>query len=151
MSDAATPLRVYRPVGARLVSATSGIVLTVLVGFLWLTLPARVRAQFGLFQRLTLLGCFLVVIIVLYGVFRTKVTAYERGISVTNGYRRYDFDWAEVVGVALGSDRPWALVDLSDGSSHALMALQTADGARASRATRELSALVAARSQPGAP
>jgi len=148
MSHPPGPVRVYRPLGARVVSATSGGVLVVLVGFLWLALPERVRAQFGTFQRLTLVGFLIVVIVVLYGIFRTRVTASERGISVTNGYRRHDFDWAEVVRIALSGDRPWALVDLTDGTTVALMALQTADGRRAARSTRELSAMVADGASP---
>lgn len=144
-------LRVYRPFGARLVAATTAGVLTVLFAFLWLTLPARVREGFGPFQRLTLLGFFVLVLAILYGVFRTRVTASEQGISVTNGFRRRDFVWAEIVRVALTQDRPWALVDLTDGSTVALMALQAADGPRAKRSTRELSAMVADRStHPGA-
>ncbi len=151
MRETNTPLRVYRPLGARIVSATSALVLVVLLAFMWLTLPSRVRAQFGTFQRLTLLSFFVVVLFLLYGVFRTRVTASERGISVTNGYHRRDFDWAEVVAIALSSDRPWALVDLTDGSTVALMALQAADGPRARRSTRELSAMVSdrARLDPG--
>lgn len=145
------PLRVYRPLGARLVAATTAGVLTVLFAFLWLTLPDRVRDGFGPFQRLTLLAFFVLVLLILYGVFRTRVSASERGISVTNGFRRHDFDWAEVVRVALTQDRPWALVDLTDGSTVALMALQAADGPRAKQSTRELSAMVADRStHPGA-
>ncbi len=147
MRETATLLRVYRPLGARVVSAVCGCVLLVLFVVMWLTLPARVRAEFGVFQRLTLLGFFAAVIVLLYGVFRTKVTAYERGISVTNGYRRRDYDWAEVVTVGLNRDRPWALVDLTDGSTVALMALQSADGARATRSARELASMVSTRSR----
>lgn len=144
----AAPLRIYRPLGARLVSATIGGVLIVLVAFLWLTLPSQVRAEFGTFQRVTILAFFVAVLVLLYGVFRTRVTASERGISVRNGFRRHDLDWAQVVRVAITSDRPWALVDLTDGSTVALMALQTADGPRARVSTRELSAMAADSTPP---
>ena len=143
MRDDDAVARVYRPLGARVVSATVGAVLVVLVAFLWLSLPASVRDDFGTFQRATLGGFFVIVLVLLYGIFRTRVTASGRGITVTNGFRRHDFDWAEVVRIALTQDRPWALADLTDGSTVALMALQTADGLRARRSTRELSAMAA--------
>lgn len=129
-----------------MVSATCAGVLTVLFGFLWLTLPPHAQAAFGTFQRLTVLVFFFGVIAVLYGIFRTKVVASRRGVSVVNGYRRHDFDWAEIVAIGLNPDRSWALVDLTDGSTVALMALQSADGLRATRSTRELSAMIAAES-----
>lgn len=150
MRDAEEQLRVFRPFGARIVSATCGCVLILLVGFLWLTLPPRVRAEFGTFQRLTLLAFFCAVIVLLYGIFRTKVTTSEQGISVINGYRRHELDWAQTVAISLNHDRPWALADLTDGSTVALMALQTADGARATRSARELSRTIAARAAPDA-
>ncbi|MDX6308709.1 MAG: hypothetical protein QOI06_1755 [Nocardioidaceae bacterium] len=139
--------KVYRPLGARMVSAVMGGVLVSLLVFLWLMLPAHVRAQFGWFQRVTLVGVFVAVIVVLYGIFRTRVTASERGISVTNGYHRQDFDWAEVVAISLTQHRPWALVDLADGSTVAVMALQTSDGPRATRSAREIAGMIAARSR----
>jgi Bacterial PH domain len=139
--------KVYRPLGARMVSAVAGSVIVAIVAFLWLMLPANVRAEFGWFDRITLLAVFVCIIAVLYGVFRTRVTASERGISVTNGYRRHDFDWAEVVALSLTSHRPWALVDLTDGSTLAVMALQTSDGPRATRLAHEISAMIAVRNR----
>lgn len=146
MSDTGALPKVYRPLGARMVSAVMGGVLISLLVFLWLMLPARVRAEFGWFQRVTLVAIFLAVMVVLYGIFRTRVTASERGISVTNGYHRQDFYWAEVVAISLTQHRPWALVDLADGSTVAVMALQTSDGPRATRSTREIAGMIAARS-----
>jgi Bacterial PH domain len=138
---------VYRPLGARMVSAVSAGVLTTLVVFLWLMLPGHVQDQFDWFQRGTLIVFFVAVLAVLYGVFRTRVDVSERGVSVTNGYRHYDFSWPEIVSISLSRHRPWALVDLADGSTRALMALQTSDGPRAVRSAREIAAMISARSE----
>lgn len=138
--------KVYRPLGARMVSAVSAGVLTALVVFLWLMLPGHVQDQFDWFQRSTLIAFFVVVLVVLYGVFRTRVDASERGVSVTNGYRRHDFSWPEIVSISLTPHRPWALIDLTDGTTCALMALQTSDGPRALRSAREIAAMISARS-----
>ncbi len=140
--------KVYRPLGARMVSGVAGGVLTVMFVVLWVMLPSHVKAEFGWFQRGTLVAFFVAVIAVLYGIFRTRVTASERGLSVTNGYRRHEFYWAEVVAISLSQHRPWAIVDLTDGSTVALMALQSADGPRANRSAREISGLISARSTP---
>lgn len=147
MADAARLPKAYRPLGARMVSAVSGGVLTFMVAFLWLMLPAHVQAEFGWLQRGTLVGFFVAVLVVLYGVFRTRVDVSEGGLRVTNGYRYYEFSWPEVVAISLSRHRPWALVDLADGSTRALMALQTSDGPRATVAAREIAVLIAVRSR----
>ncbi|MDP9317813.1 MAG: PH domain-containing protein [Actinomycetota bacterium] len=146
MGDSAGLPRVYRPLGARMVSGVSGVVLVAVVAFLWLMLPAHVQDQFGWIQRGTLIAFFVAVIVLLYGVFRTRVALSERGMSVTNGYRRHDFSWPQIVAISLTQHRPWALVDLADGSTMAVMALQTSDGPRATRSAREIAVMISARS-----
>jgi Na+/melibiose symporter-like transporter len=147
MADSPELPKVYRPLGARMVSAVSGFVLVSVVAFLWAMLPAHVRAEFGWFQRVTLIAFFVAVIVLLYGVFRTRVKLEERGIAVTNGYRRHELSWAEALAISLTANRPWALLDLADGTTVAVMALQTSDGPRATRAAREIAALIEARSR----
>jgi hypothetical protein len=146
MAEPGQLTKVYRPLGARMVSAVSAGVLIALVAFLWLMLPERVRGEFDWFQRGTLIAFFVAVLVVLYGIFRTRVDVSERGVSVTNGYRHYDFDWPEIVSISLTPHRPWALVDLADGSTRAVMALQTSDGPRATRSAQEIGAMISARS-----
>ncbi len=146
MGEKARLRKVYRPLGARMVSAVSAGVLTALVVFLWLMLPGRVQAEFDWFQRGTLIFFFVVILGVLYGVFRTRVVVSERGIGVTNGFRHYEFDWPAIVSISMSRHRPWALLDLSDGSTRALMALQTSDGPRAIRSAREIAAMISTRS-----
>ena len=60
-----------------MVSAVSAGVLTALVVFLWLMLPNRVQDEFDWFQRGTLLAFFAAVLVVLFGVFRTRVAVSE--------------------------------------------------------------------------
>lgn len=148
MSKAGAVAKVYRPLGARMVSAVAAGVLIVLTVFLWLMLTPRVRSEFGWFDRGTLLFFFLAVLVVLFGVFRTRAEVSERGLRVTNGFRRHEFFWAELVAISLTQHRPWALIDLADGSTIAVMALQTADGASATRSAREISALISAHTPP---
>jgi hypothetical protein len=69
---------------------------------------------------------------------RPSVTAGPEGLVVRNlvGTRR--LGWPEVVAIRLGPHDSWASVDVADGTSLALMALQTADGARTTEALADL-------------
>jgi hypothetical protein len=85
---------------------------------------------------------------------RSRVTAAPDGLTVVNGYRRRDLDWAQVLGVSLRRGAPWAGLDLSDGTTISVLAIQGSDGARAVTAVRALRALIEERSgtppaQPG--
>jgi hypothetical protein len=76
---------------------------------------------------------------------RVRVAADEAGLLVVNAFRRRRLEWAQVVGVRLGSGDPWVQLDLSDGTVLAVMAIQTADGARGRRMAAELASCVAQR------
>jgi hypothetical protein len=67
---------------------------------------------------------------------------------VVNGYRRRDFEWAQVLAVSLRRGAPWAGLDLSDGTSVSVMAIQGSDGGRAVAAVRALRRLIDERSAP---
>jgi Bacterial PH domain len=133
----------YRPFGARLATAAAAVVLTGAVAFLWLMLPDDVQAAFTFFDRLTLLFFFVVVLAVLFAVYRSVAIADDSGLTVVNGYRRHRYRWAEIVRVSLSSHRPWALIDLANGETMSVFAIQGSDGERAIRNARELAAVLA--------
>ena len=64
------------------------------------------------------------------------------GVTVVNGYRRRAYEWSQVVAVNLRRGAPWAGMDLSDGTSIPVMAIQGSDGRRAIRAVQELRGVV---------
>lgn len=76
---------------------------------------------------------------------RVRVEADAEGLVVVNALRRRRLVWAQVVAVRLGRDDPWAVLDLSDGTTWPVLAMQTADGARGRRMAAELAACVASR------
>ena len=135
--------RSYRPLGARLAAGSVAALLVGAVAFLWLGMPEEVRATFTPLQGATLLLVPGSVLAVLYGVFRTVVRADRDGLTIINLYRRRQLEWPAVVGISLRRGQPWAVVDVSDGTTVVAMAIQGSDGQRAVRAVRELSALVA--------
>ena len=73
-----------------------------------------------------------------YALARSRVVAETDRLVVVNGYRRRDYEWAEVLAVHLPPGAPWAVLDLADGTSQSAMGIQGSDGDRARRAVREL-------------
>ena len=131
-------LRVYRPFGARLVVVVMAVTLVGAVTFLWAAMPAEVRAQFSWPQRITILFFFAAILLALWGMFRTRVTISESGLVITNIFKVRSYDWAQVLAISLHRGDPWAVLDLSDGTSVVAMAIQGSDGARTSGILREI-------------
>ena len=103
----------WRPLGPRIAGAVAGGVLVVMMVFLWVGFDAETRAgdhpvPAGDRDRPRpdrRLGC-------LYALIRSRVDAETDRLIVVNGYRRHEFEWAEVIAVAtparraLGDPRP---------------------------------------------
>jgi len=67
----------------------------------------------------------------------------EGGLTVRNLVVHRRLEWAEIVDVRFGEGRPWVQLDLADGDTLAVMAIQRADGAAAQKEARRLATLVA--------
>ena len=107
--------------------------LLVLCIAVWVLLGAEVRARFTVFQKSTLVFLGLLGFACWYALVRSRMRADERGLTVVNGYRKRDYEWAEVVQISLRRGAPWATIDLSDGTTISVMAVQGSDGAHARR------------------
>ena len=64
------------------------------------------------------------------------------GLTVVNGYRARRLEWSEVVAVSMKPGNPWAVLDLSDGTTAQALGIQASDGARARRQVLELRRMV---------
>jgi hypothetical protein len=142
-SDEITLPHTWRPYGARVAGVVLGGLLLLLVIVVWIALGSDIRARFSVFQRTTLVGFGVLGFVAWYALMRSRVSADDRGLTVVNGYRRQEFEWSQVVGVNLRRGAPWAGMDLSDGTSISMVAIQGSDGQRAVRAVRQLRRLVA--------
>lgn len=131
-------LRVYRPFGTRLVVVVMAVTLVGAVAFLWAAMPAEVREQFSWPQRITILFFFGAILLALWGMFRTSVTISDSGLVITNIFKVRSYDWAQVLAISLHRGDPWAVLDLSDGTSVVAMAIQGSDGARTNGILREI-------------
>jgi hypothetical protein len=136
--------RTWRPFGVRMAGILLGTLLLVVCAFAWFGFDAETRARFSVFQRGTLVFLGLLFFSAGYAMARSRVVAQRDRLVVVNGYRRHDFEWAEVLAVHLPPGAPWAVLDLADGTSQPAMGIQGSDGARARRAVRELRALLGA-------
>jgi Bacterial PH domain len=132
----------FRPLGVRVAIGLLGTLLAVVALVMWFALPVEIREQFTALQLLTILGFGAMFYAAGYALARSRVVAREDGVTVVNGYRKRSYEWNEVLAIALRPGSPWAVVDLSDGTSIAAMGIQGSDGSRARRQVRQLRALV---------
>jgi hypothetical protein len=139
----ALPVR-FRPFGVRWATIVFGGLLVLTVAVIWFAFPPDVRAQFTPFQKLTVLGMGAMAFVVCHALARCRVDVDDDGVTVVNGYRTHRFAWGQVVGVSLRPGDPWAVLDISDGTTRSAMGIQGSDGLRARRQSRTLRALLEA-------
>ena len=144
-SEQAAPLALphtWRPFGVRMAGTVLGVGLLVVSAVAWIGFDAETQARFTWFQRGTLIFFGLLAFTLWFALVRSRVVAEESRLVVVNGYRRREFEWAEVIAVHLPPGAPWVTLDLADGTTVAAMGIQGSDGDRARRSVRELRALV---------
>ena len=130
----------YRPVAVRVATAAALAGLLVIGGVVWAVLPASIQATVTLEQRVTIVVAVLGTAVLLNGLARSRVTTDADGLTVVNGYRTHRVRWDEVESIGIGRSAPWAVLERVDGDSLQVMAVQTADGARAQAALDTLRA-----------
>ncbi|SDS51418.1 PH domain-containing protein [Paraoerskovia marina] len=74
-----------------------------------------------------------------------------QGITIRNAGSTRRLDWAQIVAVRFSPDDAWVRLDLSDGDTVSVLAVQRADGARSEAQARRLAALVAAHGEAPEP
>lgn len=77
---------------------------------------------------------------------RPRLDADEAGLIVTNFVNRRRVSWSEVVGIDMAPTESWIALDLADGTSLPVVAVQTADGGRFRSAVLDLELLLLERS-----
>jgi hypothetical protein len=128
----------WRPHLARIIP----YVLAVMVVVGMVALAVVMPSNWALGDRIGLVVIGLIVVGVLHMLARSRVTADDRGLTIVNGLRTHEYEWAEVLGVSMPEGAPWPTLDLADGSTIAAMGIQSSDGERARRAVAELAAMV---------
>jgi hypothetical protein len=132
----------WRPLGVRVAGAVLGGGLLLVCALAWVGFDAETRAKFTTFQRGTLVFFGLLAFSAWFALVRSRVVAEAQRLVVVNGYKRREFEYAEVIGVHLPPGAPWVTLDLADGSTASAMGIQGSDGGRAKQAVRELRAVI---------
>lgn len=140
-AEGVTLPRTWRPFGVRAAGGIFGVALIIVLAAAWISFPASVKEQFNLWQRVTTVVLFGGFLAVEWGLMRCRATATRAGLTVVNGYKVRQLEWAQIVGVHMPAGAPWLTLDLDDGSTCAVMAIQGSDGLRAKRAYAELKSL----------
>jgi hypothetical protein len=120
-----------------------GTALVIVMAGAWISLPDSAKETFSLWQRLTTLLLFGGFLAAEYGLMRCRATATVDGLTVVNGYRTRVYAWDQIVAIRLPVGAPWATLDLDDGNTASVMALQGSDGLRARRGVTEIRELLA--------
>lgn len=133
----------FRPRRARLVVLPLAAV--VLVGCVGIALIVSGEG-WSLPYRIAMAATALPIVAVLWLLARPRVDADADGVTVVNLIYRHRLEWAQIVEVRLAVGDPWVMLDLNDGETLPVMALQAADGERGRRMAGQLRALVFAHS-----
>jgi hypothetical protein len=113
----------------------------VLVG-LTVLLPAA-GVPLGWIDRIGFVAIAALAAFVLTKFARLRAEPGERTLVVQNFVYRTELEWAQIVAVRFGGGDPWATLDLDDGDTLAVMAIQRADGERGAAEAQRLATLVA--------
>jgi hypothetical protein len=132
----------FRPFGVRLAVYVLGALLLLVCAVIWFTFPEDIRAKFTLFQRGTIIVLGLGFAALGWGIARSRVEARKPGIRIVNGYRTHEYEWSQILAISLRPGAPWAVLDLSDGTTVSAVGIQGSDGPRALRQVRQLRGLV---------
>jgi hypothetical protein len=140
-TDALAP---FRPKRGRAVAL--GVVWTALVvfGAIAVVMPAQPDGRWGLGDRLMFFGLGVGVAFVAWRYASIVAVPSREGLVVRNLVATRSLEWPEIVGIQFGGGQPWVTLDLEEGDTVAVMAIQKADGPVAGREASRLAALVQA-------
>jgi hypothetical protein len=137
----------FRPVRARRVSRLIAVTEFVVVAVPALFVARSGPGSFSWGDRLSILALGTLIAAGIFRFSMLSAIAGEDGLMVHNLIRTTRLEWAQIVSVRFGGGNPWVLLDLDDGDTMAVMAIQRADGRRGEDEARRLSTLVALHSQ----
>ncbi|GAA6526687.1 hypothetical protein IDVR_24830 [Intrasporangium sp. DVR] len=122
-----------------------GVVWTSLVifGTIAVIMPEQ-DGRWGLADRFMLFGVGVVIAALAWRYASIVAVPSRAGLTIRNLLLTRTLEWPEVVGIQFGGGEPWVSLDLQDGDTLAVMAIQKADGAAADREASRLAALIEA-------
>ena len=135
--------RPFRPRAGRVVPFGLGAaVLAMMVGIA-VFLPQITGGATGTGDRVGIAAFGLAAAWFLHRLGAVRADPDDIGLTVRNIAHTQRLTWVEIVSVRFGPDRPWVQLDLADGGTLAVMAVQRADGVLAQAEARRMATLVA--------
>ncbi|MGQ0464132.1 MAG: PH domain-containing protein [Sporichthyaceae bacterium] len=134
--------RTFRPRRARITIWIISAVLLFVMGLIAVVLPAAGAKGFGFADRVGVFGCGVFIVWFLNLHSRVRAVAEADGLFVQNMFKSRRLAWGEILSVRMRKGDPWVYLDLSDGSTLAVMGIQGSDGDVAAEHARELAGFV---------
>ena len=139
--------RPFRPRAARVVSLVLAFAVLGMMAAIAVLLPRVTGGPASVGDRVGIAGFGVAVAWFLYRESAVRALPDPAGLTVRNLLVTTRVSWTEVVSVRFGRDRPWVQLDLADGQTLPVMAVQRADGQRAQDEARRMATLVARHSE----
>jgi hypothetical protein len=136
----------FRPRRARAVAVTVAVVAVLLFGAIGAFVPAA-----GPGDRIGIAAFGLAIAWLMWRYASLSAVPGPDGLVVRNLMTTRRLAWAEIVGVHLQVGAPWVSLDLDDGDTLAVMAIQKADGEAGRAEASRLARLVDAHTVPEPP
>jgi len=131
----------FHPRSVAIMAAVMGFSLIALFGVIWVQFDDGTKQSFTWFQRLTLLAFFGAILWILYRMATVRVTAYADRLRVRNVFKSYTLPWSDVSALRFRSGDAWLQLFDAAGNRIGVLAVQAAEGRRASTAAKELAAV----------
>ncbi|MEO7447117.1 MAG: PH domain-containing protein [Humibacillus sp.] len=116
----------------------------IVFGALAVLMPAETLGHWSIIDRLMFFALGAAIAAIAWRYVAIKAVPTREGLLVRNLVLTRTLSWPEVVGVQFGGGEPWVTLDLDDGDTLAVMAIQKSDGEVSGREASRLAALVQA-------
>jgi hypothetical protein len=114
----------FRPVVTRIVLQVTGAAVFLVLTLVAVLLPAGGAVSWSPGDRIAVSASGLLAWAVMTLLSRPKAVADREGVTVVNITARRRLAWAEILRVTLRPGDPWVTLDLADGTTLAVMAIQ---------------------------
>lgn len=113
-------------------------------GVIAVIIPSQVDNRWGVADRLMLFAFGFVIAVLAWRYASIRAVPSRHGLLVRNLVTSRTLEWSEVVGISFGGGEPWVSLDLEEGDTLAVMAIQKADGVAGDQEASRLAALIQA-------
>lgn len=135
------PFRPFRPRRGRQVATVAGIIAAVGFTVGGITVPL---SSWQIVDRVMFAGIGYAIAALFWRYATIRALPTRDGLTVRNLILTRVVDWPQVVGIQFGGGTPWVHLDLSNGETLAVMAIQRADGRTGKAEASRLAALIQA-------